>query len=278
LLFPRLLQDGYLDTFDIDIVIGKKHYYIWNPDPTPTSGADCHTRLGNLSYAGDYGTTLAPDLTLYQAVLVFVGIYSNNYIIGASSAEAAALVDFLENQEGRMYLEGGDVWYYDPLNQGGYDFGPLFGINATSDGASDGGPFAGQTGTFTTGMYFAYAGENNWIDRISPTATGFLIFYDTDNAYDAGVANDAGPYRTCGGIRVMNIRYQVASVSDISLCVYDAAGRLVRTVVKGKCEPGYYTHVWDSRDDLGRKVPAGVYFVRFQTDDYQKTEKAILLR
>jgi hypothetical protein len=331
--------DGYLDTFDIDIIVGKKHYYIWNPDPTPTPGADCHTMLGTLGYSGDYGTTLAPDLTLYQAVLVFVGIYSNNYVIGASSAEAAALVDFLQNQDGRMYLEGGDVWYYDPLYQGGYDFGSLFGIDATADGSGNGGPFAGQASTFTTGMSFAYGGENSYIDHISPTGTGFLIFRDTDNAYDAGVANDAGTYRTCGlsfelgglvdatppstrevlldsimkffgivinpgieeeggfaslplktllGITYPNpfkqmtaIRYQIAEsdkAKDISLKVYDAAGRLVRTVIKGKCEPGYYTQVWDSRDDLGRKVPAGVYFVRFQTDGYQKTKKAILLR
>jgi len=173
------------------------------------------------------------------------------------------------------------------------------------------------------------------MDHISPTGTGFLIFYDTDDAYDCGVANDAGIYRTVGtsfelgglvdatppstrealldsimkffgiiipgieeeggfaslplktllgimypnpGMQVMNIRYQVAGVSDVSLCVYDAAGRLVRTVIKGVCEPGCYTQVWDARDDLGRRVPAGVYFVRFQTDDYQKTEKAVLLR
>jgi hypothetical protein len=80
------------------------------------------------------------------------------------------------------------------------------------------------------------------------------------------------------GIRVMSIRYQVASVSDVSLCVYDAAGRLVRTIVDGACEPGYYTQVWDTKDDMNRKVPAGVYFIRFETDDYQKTEKAVLLR
>ena len=328
--------DGYLDTFEISLVVGKKHYYIWNPDPTPTSGVGCHTRLGNLGYSGDYGTTLAPDLTLYQAVLVFVGIYSNNYIINASSAEAAALVDFVQNQEGRMYLEGGDVWYYDPLNQGGYDFGPLFGIDPTSDGSGDCGPVAGQSGTFTTGMDFNYSGENSYIDHISPTGTGFLIFYDTDNAYDCGVANDAGTYRTCGlsfelgglvdatppstrealldsimkffgcqinpGVeeqtdmkgtptqtrlallypnpfkQMTAIRYQIAESEDVVLKVYDAVGRLVRTVVKGKCEPGYYTQVWDACDDLGRRVPAGVYFVRFQTDDYQKTKKAILLR
>jgi len=86
------------------------------------------------------------------------------------------------------------------------------------------------------------------------------------------------------GLGVMSIRYQVAGVSDISLCVYDAAGRLVRTVTKGACEPGYYTQVWDARDDLGRRVPAGVYFIRFaaspvgETDDYQRVEKAVLLR
>ena len=80
------------------------------------------------------------------------------------------------------------------------------------------------------------------------------------------------------GMRLMSIRYQVAHLADVSLCVYDAAGRLVRKIVDGACEPGYYTQVWDAKDDMNRKVPAGVYFVRFQTDDYQKTEKAILLR
>ena len=47
-------------------------------------------------------------------------------------------------------------------------------------------------------MSFNYAGENAWIDHISPTGTGFLIFYDTNNAYDCAVANDAGTYRTVG--------------------------------------------------------------------------------
>jgi hypothetical protein len=32
------------------------------------------------------------------------------------------------------------------------------------------------------------------------------------------------------------------------------------------------------RDDQARQVPAGVYFVRLVTDDYQRTEKAVLLK
>jgi hypothetical protein len=43
-------------------------------------------------------------------------------------------------------------------------------------------------------------------------------------------------------------------------------------------DPGYYTVSWDSRDDQGRRVPAGVYFVRFHTDDHQQVQKTVLLK
>lgn len=47
-------------------------------------------------------------------------------------------------------------------------------------------------------MSFTYSGENYWIDHISPTGTGFLIFQNSSPVYDCGVANDAGTYRTVG--------------------------------------------------------------------------------
>jgi len=198
--FRVIVHEGtFYDTFDFDLTIGTYHYLVWNPDPTPAPGQTMHSILSALGYSGVYTTTLPAraELDMYEAVLVCVGIYSSNYVISASSAEATALVDYLNNG-GRMYLEGGDVWYYDPLYQGGYEFGPLFGINATEDGSSDMGPIQGQAGTFTTGMDFTYSGENAWMDHISPTGTGFLIFRDVDNAYDCGVANDAGTHRTVG--------------------------------------------------------------------------------
>jgi hypothetical protein len=42
--------------------------------------------------------------------------------------------------------------------------------------------------------------------------------------------------------------------------------------------PGYYTLFWNGCDDIGRKVAAGIYFIKFDTDDYQKIEKVVLLR
>lgn len=191
-------QGSFADTFFFNLVVGSYHYLVWNPDPTPSPGQSMHNILTSLGYSGLYSTTLpTTDLGIYRAILVCVGIYPNNYVISASSPEAAALVNYANNG-GRLYLEGGDVWYYDPLI-GGYNFCSLFGINATADGSADMGPIQGQTGTFTNQMYFNYSGENNYMDWISPSGTGaFLIFKDVDQAYDCGVARDAGTYRTVG--------------------------------------------------------------------------------
>jgi hypothetical protein len=61
------------------------------------------------------------------------------------------------------------------------------------------GPVAGIPGTFTSGMLFSYGGENTWMDHISPMSAGsFLVFRDTDNSYDCGVAYDPGTYRAVG--------------------------------------------------------------------------------
>ncbi len=191
-------QGAFADTFFFNLVVGAYHYLVWNPDPTPAPGQAMHNILTSLGYSGLYATALpTSDLDMYRAILVCVGVYPNNYVIGALSQEAQLLVDYVNNG-GRLYLEGGDVWYYDPLI-GGYDFCPLFGINATADGSYDLGPIQGQAGTFTNQMYFNYAGENNYMDWISPTGTGsFLIFKDVDQGYDCAVARDAGTYRTVG--------------------------------------------------------------------------------
>ena len=186
-----------IDTLWFSLRIGRKNFYIWNPDSTPAPGENMRDILTSLGYFGDYGTSLANDLNLYQSVFVCAGVWPNNHVIQNSSPEASALVEYLQNQSGRLYLEGGDVWYYDPMGSG-YDFAPLFGIYPSADGGSDMGPVIGQTGTFTQNMNFNYSGENNWMDHIDPTGTGFLIFQDADNSYNCGVANDAGTYRTVG--------------------------------------------------------------------------------
>jgi hypothetical protein len=188
----------YCDTLEFEMLVGRKQYLIWDPDPNHSSGPILDASLQSCGYAGDYSIILPVDnLYDYEVIFVCVGIFPHNYIIGNTSSEAAALVEFV-NQGGGLYLEGGDVWFYDPM-YGGYDFGPLFGINATEDGWDDLATIQGESGTFTQDMSFSYAGENNWIDHISPTGgDAFLIFKNSSPVYDCGVANEGGIYRTVG--------------------------------------------------------------------------------
>jgi hypothetical protein len=211
--FTLIAMDGaFSDTFDFMLVVGSYHYLVWNPDNTPSPGENIDSILTSLGYNGSIETMLpTTELASYQAVFVCVGIWPNNYLVSASGPEAAALVGYLENQNGRMYLEGGDVWYYDPAYQGGYDFGPLFGINATADGSGNMGPVVGESGTFTNGMNFTtYEGENGYMDHIDPTGSGYCIFHDGNDAYNCGVANDAGTYKTVG------ISFELGLLADVS--------------------------------------------------------------
>lgn len=330
--FQMLVQSGsYIDTISFSTVIGKKHYYIWNPEPTPTPGENMHATLSTLGYLGDYGSNLAPDLDLYLAVFVCCGVYPNNYIIQENCAEAMALEDYLQSG-GRFYLEGGDVWYWDPLYGSGHDFSPWFGIRAYADA---GPPVChGVPGTFTRDMIFQYGGENSYLDCIAPTATGFLIFTG-DNLDSNGVANDAVIYRTVGinselgllidsippstraalldsimhffgifaypGIdeyasalipdqtklqtifpnptaRATTIAFQIAEPTKASINIYDAAGRLVKTLFNDDCAPGIYSIDWSGRDTYDRDVPSGIYFIRFQTNSYVGVKKLIFLK
>ena len=47
----------------------------------------------------------------------------------------------------------------------------------------------------------------------------------------------------------------------MSLGIYDAQGRLLRTLQSGKkiTAPGSYTTAWDGKDDAGKALPSGTY-------------------
>ncbi len=188
---------SFVDTLEFKITVGAKHYLIWDPDPNHTSGPAIDAALQACGYVGDYCTILpTTELDDYLAVFVCVGIFWENYVIEDGSSEATALVNFV-NGGGRMYLEGGDVWYADLLS-GGYDFGSLFGINPTDDGSDSLETVLGQGEAFTEGISFGYNGENNWIDHISPQSSGFTIFSNSSPQFDCGVANDTLLYKTVG--------------------------------------------------------------------------------
>ena len=75
------------------------------------------------------------------------------------------------------------------------------------------------------------------------------------------------------------IRYDLpVDAGRVRLRLYDAAGRLVRTLVDGPQGAGAQSVVWNGRDDGGRPVATGVYFCELVTPDRRFTRKMTLLR
>jgi len=68
------------------------------------------------------------------------------------------------------------------------------------------------------------------------------------------------------------ISFQLARGGSATLRVYDASGRLVRTLVDRSIEAGLHRVAWDGMDDRGRKATSGVYFYRLVIADCNNNE------
>lgn len=74
------------------------------------------------------------------------------------------------------------------------------------------------------------------------------------------------------------IRYQLPYAADTRIAVYDVTGQLVTTLVWGEQQAGEHEVVWKGKDNIGREVSSGVYFVHMKTENYQSNKKLTLVR
>lgn len=76
----------------------------------------------------------------------------------------------------------------------------------------------------------------------------------------------------------LQIQYAIGtSTQNAQLAIYDVVGRRVRTLYRGRHEPGSYLIGWDGRTDTGRPSASGVYFVRLDVDSRSDARKALWL-
>jgi flagellar hook assembly protein FlgD len=64
----------------------------------------------------------------------------------------------------------------------------------------------------------------------------------------------------------------------VNISVYDVTGRLVRVLLDKEVESGRMEIMWDGTDLRGRNVGSGVYLYRMTSEDFEKTNKMILMR
>lgn len=106
---------------------------------------------------------------------------------------------------------------------------------------------------------------------------------------DSGQASAAGGLEAQFGVLLKQSRpnpasgpngiaYELADAGQVSLKVYDVAGRLVRTLVQGHVAAGSHDGFWDGRDDAGAQVASGIYFYELNAAGQRQTQKILQVR
>jgi hypothetical protein len=78
-----------------------------------------------------------------------------------------------------------------------------------------------------------------------------------------------------GGDPERSFRTSGHSAESIELQIYDVSGSLIRSFTLGSMP---YALCWNGTNQNGCSIPGGVYFVRLKVDDFERIEKAILLK
>jgi hypothetical protein len=89
-------------------------------------------------------------------------------------------------------------------------------------------------------------------------------------AMDPGRPN---PFR-----RTLTIAFSPPVPEHVRLKVFDLQGRVLRTVVDAKYEPGRWEVIWDGADQAGHRLPAGLYLLRLEAGSHRAQRKALLLK
>jgi hypothetical protein len=74
------------------------------------------------------------------------------------------------------------------------------------------------------------------------------------------------------------LRFGLPRAARVELALYDQQGRRVRSLLGGMQPAGERTIAWDGRDESGRALPAGLYFVRLAAEGRTLVSRLAVIR
>jgi hypothetical protein len=88
--------------------------------------------------------------------------------------------------------------------------------------------------------------------------------------------NAARPNPVTNGLA--HISFTISAPTNASLKIYDASGRIIKTLVNSKLNLGVYNYTWNGTDDNNHAVAEGIYFYTLTTDNSNYTKKLVFTR
>lgn len=77
--------------------------------------------------------------------------------------------------------------------------------------------------------------------------------------------------RTC-------IKYQIPKADRVILKIFNILGEEVKTLIEGEKKAGFYSVIWDGRDNNCKPMASGVYMYRLQSESFICIRKMIIQR
>ena len=74
------------------------------------------------------------------------------------------------------------------------------------------------------------------------------------------------------------IKYVLPEDSWVNITIYNQLGEKITTLINDNTKAGSHTLQWNETNNTGRKLPSGIYFIRFEAGKYKDTKKVILLK
>ena len=74
------------------------------------------------------------------------------------------------------------------------------------------------------------------------------------------------------------IRFAIPKTSKVIVKIYNTLGREIITLIDSEYAPGTYSVRWNGRDDLGERVPSGIYVYMMEAGDYKTQKKMSLIQ
>jgi hypothetical protein len=145
---------------------------------------------------------------------------------------------------------------------GGGSAGGVFAMSGTA-GQPDAGQMSGASFTLKSGFWAGGGGAPSGVgeghdDGVEPDAPVPLAF--------RVLPANPNPVRES-----MVVAFDLPESRLVRMEIFDAAGRLVRVLADEQ------VRAWDRRDRQGVRVPAGIYFVRFDAGQNHGSQKVVVV-
>ena len=178
---------------------------------------------------------------------------------------------FVLDEDKFGFLSGSDPLHSQSSSSGPDDYSLLVSV----------GPFSLEPGD-STEVPFAIVGATSLFDLRQSAARAQAYYNPSVDVVDGSdgapqpiklLANMPNPFATRTAVR-----FELSQAARISLDVFDVTGRRVRALASGVHPAGAHALTWDGRNDAGRPMGSGIYFLKLTRDNGTESRRMTLLR